>query len=70
MEILKLNKFLESFENLKSEEKEYALEIINKKMSDENRRKIIKRVKQSRANIKKGNYKEGSVKDLYDDLEK
>jgi len=32
MQALKLNKFLESFENLETEEKEYALGIINRKM--------------------------------------
>lgn len=30
------------------DEKEYALDIINKQMSDENRKSIIKRVKESR----------------------
>ncbi len=69
MEALKLNKFLESFDKLAIEEKEYAFEIIAKQMSDENRKKIIKRVKASRINQKKGNYKEGSIKDLYSDLE-
>ncbi|MDQ3022091.1 MAG: hypothetical protein M3R36_16190 [Bacteroidota bacterium] len=69
MEALKLNKFLESFDKLAVEEKEYAIEIINKQMSEENRNKIIKRVNESRANLKKGNYKKGSVKNLYNDLE-
>ncbi|MBK8549561.1 MAG: hypothetical protein IPL53_00325 [Ignavibacteria bacterium] len=69
MEALKLNKFLESFGKLENDEKEYALEIINKQMSDDNRKKIVNRVKESRANLKKGNVKKGSIKDLYKDLE-
>lgn len=69
MEALKLNKFLESFDKLANEEKEYAFEMITKQMSDQDRKKIIKRAKESRLNQKKGNYKEGSIKDLYNDLE-
>lgn len=69
MEALKLNKFLESFEKLETDEKEYAIEVINKKMSDENRKKIIDRVKEVKRNIRKGKVKKGSADDLYKDLE-
>jgi len=69
MEALKLNKFLESFGKLALDEKEYALEIISKQISDENRKKIVKRVKESKVNLKKGNVKKGSVEDLFNDLE-
>lgn len=69
MHTLKLNEVLEGFGKLPNEEKEYAVEIINKQMIEENRKKIIKRVGQSRLNQKKGNFKEGSIKDLYEDLE-
>jgi hypothetical protein len=69
VEALKLNKFLESFGKLALDEKLYALEIINKQISEENRKKIVKRVKESRANLKKENFKKGSVEDLYKDLE-
>lgn len=69
MEALKINNFLESFGKLAIEEKEYALEIIYKQMSDENRKNIIKRVKESKSNLSKGSFKKGSVKDLFNDLE-
>ncbi len=69
MNTLKLNEVLEGFGKLPNEEKEYAVEIINKQMVEENRKKIIKRVGQARLNQKKGNFKEGSINDLYEDLE-
>lgn len=69
MEALKINNFLESFSKLAIEEKEYALEIINKQMSDENRKNIIKRVKESKSNLSKGIFKKGTVEDLFNDLE-
>lgn len=54
MEALKLNKFLETFDNFSSNEKEYIFEVINKQLSEESRKKIIKRVKEARTNLKKG----------------
>ncbi|MCY7362972.1 MAG: hypothetical protein LH629_13050 [Ignavibacteria bacterium] len=69
MSALRLREFLESFGNLPFEEKEYITEILNKQMADENRKNIIKRLKDSRVNNKNGAVKEGTVKDLYEDLE-
>ena len=69
MHALKLNEFLEIFDNFTSNEKEYILEIINKQVADDNRRKIIKRVKEARMNFKKGKVKSGNLKALYQDLE-
>lgn len=69
MQALKLNKFLETFDNFSSNEKEYILEIISKQFSEESRRKIFKRVKEARINFKKGKVKTGGLKDLYKDLD-
>ena len=46
MEALKINKFLETFENFSSNEKEYVFEVINNQLSKESRKRIIKRVKE------------------------
>ena len=64
-----LREFIESFGSLPFEEKEYATEILNKQMAEENRKNIIKRLNDSRLNIRNGAVKEGNVKDLFEDLE-
>ena len=69
MEALKINKFLETFENFSSNEKEYVFEVINNQLSKESRKRIIKRVKESRSNPKKGKVKTGNLEELYKDLE-
>ncbi|MBP9191274.1 MAG: hypothetical protein KBF96_01860 [Ignavibacteria bacterium] len=69
MEALKINKFLETFENFSSNEKEYVFEVINNQLSKESRKRIIKRVKESRSNLKKGKVKTGNLEELYKDLE-
>ena len=69
MHTLKLNDVIQGFEKLPPEEKEYAFEIFNRHLYEEGRKKIVKRLKETRLNQKKGDYKEGSIKDLYQDLE-
>ena len=67
--MIKINKFLETFENFSSNEKEYVFEVINNQLSKESRKRIIKRVKESRSNLKKGKVKTGNLEELYKDLE-
>ena len=69
MQAIKINEFLETFDKFTSNEKEYVLEIISKQISENNRKKIIKRVKESRSNLKNGKVKSGELKDLFQDLE-
>jgi len=69
MQTLKLDKFFESFERLEFEEKEYVFDIINKKIIEENRRRILKRSKEAVDNFKKGKVRKGTVKDLLEELE-
>jgi len=51
------------------DEKEYAVEIMNTKLVEENREKILNQIKSARKNFKKGNFKRGSIKELHQDLE-
>jgi len=64
-----LYKIIEEFNELPLEEKEYAIEIINKQIVEAKRNAIAKRAKNAKANYKKKKTKCGSVKDLVKDLE-
>ena len=64
-----LNKIIEEFIELPLEEKEYAIEIINRQMIEAKRNAIAKRAKVAKANYKKKKIKSGSVQDLVKDLE-
>ena len=69
MQALKLNKFLETFDNFSPNEKEYIFEVINKQLTEESRIKIVKRVNEARTNLKKVRVKSGNFKELFQDLE-
>ncbi|OGF58430.1 MAG: hypothetical protein A2Y62_04440 [Candidatus Fischerbacteria bacterium RBG_13_37_8] len=60
---------MEDFNELSLEDREYVIEIINKQLIEAKRDAIAKRVKEARANYKKGKSKTGSAEHLLKDLE-
>jgi ribosomal protein S1 len=64
-----LNKLIEDFSQLPVDDKEYAVDVIKKQLTEAKRDAIAKRAKEATANLKKGATKKGTVKDLYKDLE-
>jgi len=64
-----INKLIEDFSHLSVDDKEYAVEVIKKQLIETKREAIAKRAKESMANLKKGMFKRGSVKELFKDLE-
>ena len=65
-----INRVIEDFNSLVLEEKEFALEIIRKMFIEANRESILKRAQTAIRNYSKGKTKRGTIKDLYNDLEK
>lgn len=64
-----LNKIIEDFNELPFEDREYAVELIQKQLIEAKREKIASRAKDAEANLKKGRIKRGSIEDLMRDLE-
>ena len=64
-----LNKVIDDFRKLPLDEKEYAIDIIEKQMIEAKREAISRRAKRAILNLGRGAVKRGSVKDLYRDLE-
>ncbi len=64
-----INKLIEDFDQLKLDDKEYALDVISKQLIEAKRDAITKRAKEALSNLKKGAIKRGTVKDLFKDLE-
>lgn len=64
-----INKVIEEFSHLEMEDKEYVAELINKQLIDAKREKIARRSKAAMENLKNGKVSEGTVEDLYRDLE-
>ena len=64
-----LNKLIEDFSQLPVDDKEYAVDVIKKQLTEAKRDAIAKRAKEAMANLKKGAIKKGTVQDLYKDLE-
>jgi ribosomal protein S1 len=64
-----LNKLIEDFSQLPVDDKEYAVDVIKKQLTEAKRDAIAKRAKEATANLKKGAIKKGTVKNLYKDLE-
>jgi len=65
----KVNEVIEGFMGLSYEDKEYAVEIVEKQLVEIKREKIAQRAKEAMANYRKGKVKAGNVKELYEDLE-
>lgn len=64
-----INKVIEEFNHLKVEDKEYVAALINKQLIDAKREKLAHRGKAATENLKSGKVSEGTVEDLYRDLE-
>jgi len=64
-----LNKLIEDFSQLPMDDKEYAVDIIKKQLTEAKRDAIAKRAKEAMTNLKKGAIRKGTVQDLYKDLE-
>jgi ribosomal protein S1 len=64
-----LNKLIEEFSQLPMDDKEYAVDVIRKQLTEARRGAIAKRAKEAMANFKKGAARKGTVQDLYKDLE-
>lgn len=64
-----LNKLIEDFSHLPLDDKEYVIGVIKKQLVETKRNAIAKRAKEAMSNLKKGNIKKGTVKELYKDLE-
>ncbi len=60
---------IERFNGLSLDDKEYALTVFKKNISESKREKLIKRVKEARKNFNSGKVKKGTLEDLYQDLE-
>ena len=64
-----LNKVIEDFRKLPLDEREYVVDIIEKQLIEAKREAIFRRGKRAISNLKKGDVKKGTVKELYKDLE-
>jgi hypothetical protein len=69
MKTTNINRMIEDFNALVLEEKEFTLEIITKILIEAHRESISKRARAAMANYKKKKIKQGTLKDLYNDLE-
>jgi len=69
MSNITLDKVIKEFSLLPLEDKEYAVDIIEKQLIEAKREAIAKSAKRAMANLKKGAVKKGAIKDLYKDLE-
>ncbi|MDH5716845.1 MAG: hypothetical protein OEZ22_04300 [Spirochaetia bacterium] len=63
-----INDVLEDIENLNSEDKEYVLDILSKRIAEEKRNALIDSVKQADIDYQNNNIKKGTVKELLKDL--
>jgi len=64
-----LNKVIKDFSLLPLDDKEYAVDIIERQLIEAKREAIAKRAKRAMLNLRKGAVKKGTVKELYKDLE-
>lgn len=69
MNPVNVNTVIENFNALLFEEKEFALEIINKEYIEAAREAILTKANKATQNLKKGKVKKGNLSDLYKDLE-
>lgn len=69
MSELTINDLLSSFDQLTNTEKEYFLDIVQKKFTEIRRNEIADRVKEAEQNYKNGNVKVGDSNQLLNDLE-
>lgn len=68
MKTTSINTVIENFNSLQLEEKEFAVDIINKVYAEAAREAILNKSKTAIENNKKGKVKKGNLNDLYKDL--
>ena len=64
-----LNRIIDDFNELSFEDKEYAIELIQKQLIEAKRERIVRRAKEAETNLRKGKVKRGTMEDLLKDLE-
>jgi hypothetical protein len=64
-----LSKVIEEFSQLPIDDKEYAVDVIKRQLTEAKRNAIAKRAKEAMAHFKKRAVRKGTVQDLYKDLE-
>jgi hypothetical protein len=64
-----LNRIIDDFNELPFEDREYAIELIQKQLIEAKRERIVRRVKEAETNLRKGKVKKGTMEDLLKDLE-
>jgi hypothetical protein len=64
-----LNRIIDDFNELPFEDREYAIELIQKQLIEAKRERIVRRVKEAETNLRKGKVKRGTMEDLLKDLE-
>jgi hypothetical protein len=64
-----LNKIIDDFNELPFEDREYAVELMQKQLIEAKRESINRRAKEAETNLKKGRVKRGTIDDLLKDLE-
>ena len=64
-----LNRIIDDFNELPFEDREYAIELIQKQLIEAKRERIVRRVKEAETNLRKGKVKKGTMEDLFKDLE-
>jgi hypothetical protein len=69
MNMVNVSNIIEKFDILSLEEKEYTIDIILKNSFENRRDEILNRANIANDNYSKNFVKEGSIKDLYEDLE-
>ncbi len=69
MSNITLDKLIKDFSSLPLDDKEYAIDIIEKQLVEAKRDVLAKRAKRAMVNLRKGAVKKGTVKELYKDLE-
>jgi hypothetical protein len=69
MKTVSVNTVVENFDSLLLDEKELAVDIINKVYAEAKRDSLYTRSQQASQNLKKGKAKRGNLSDLYKDLE-
>jgi len=64
-----LNRIIDDFNELPFEDREYAIELIQKQLIEAKRERIVRRAKEAETNLRKGKVKRGTMEDLFKDLE-
>ena len=69
MSTTQVSEFIENFDVLSLDDKEFLMDIIEKNYIETKRNELIQRVAEAKQNYIDGNVKTGSIKDLFKDLE-